>query len=257
MAKINVKYIDINQSGHSIKCKIFCEAIREIESIVVFLHGYGGHKDNKAAEHFADALLSKKKKSAVFVFDWPGHGTDVKKKITLEDCDLYLSMVLDYIQNQLNVHDICAYGTSFGGYLTLKYLHDHGENPFRKVALRCPAVSMCDVMHRRVMTEENKVLLDKGKDVLTGFDRKVLIDKTFLEGLACNDIREWEYFGFADDILIVHGTKDEMIPYEESKKFAEDNIIEFIEVEDADHRFQDLNKMKLAHSYMVDFYSTK
>lgn len=246
------KYIDINKDGHSIKCKIITQSIREIKHLVVFLHGYGGHKDNKAAEHFSQAYLAKSKNSAVFIFDWPAHGTDVKKKLTLKDCDTYLTMVIDYIKDELKVEDICAYGTSFGGYLTLKYIHEH-ENPFRKIALRCPAVSMADVMNNRVMTEENIQLLNKGKDVLTGFDRKVLIDKSFLDSLSDNDVRKWEYFDYADDIIIIHGTKDEMVSYEESAKFAEDNVIEFIAIEDADHRFQDLNKMKLAHSYMVNF----
>lgn len=254
MAANSVKYIDINEAGNSIKCKLFGESIRDLEHVVVFLHGYGGHKDNKAAEHFAETLLSKTKKTAVLVFDWPCHGTDVKKKLSLEDCDTYLTLVLDYVRKQLGVNDICAYGTSFGGYLTFKYLHDHGENPFRKIALRCPAVAMCDVMYKRVMTEENVANLEKGKDVLTGFDRKVLINKAFLDSLKENDIRNWDYLDYADDILIIHGTKDELIPIEECREFCENNVIEFIAVEDADHRFQDLNKMKLAHSYIIDFF---
>ena len=89
-----VKYLDINQPGYSIKCKVFCEAFREVEHVVLFAHGFGGHKDNKAAEKFADTALSKMKKTAVFVFDWPCHGKDVRKKLTLEDCDTYLSMVM-------------------------------------------------------------------------------------------------------------------------------------------------------------------
>lgn len=247
------KYFDINSDGHSIKCKIFCEAIREIEHMVLFVHGFGGHKDTRAAEHFAESYFSKKKKCGGLIFDLPGHGTDVKKKITLEDCDTYIRMVLNYIDSGLKVKDICAYGTSFGGYLILKYIHEHDSNPFRKIVLRCPAISMADVMTKRVMNEENIALLNKGKDVYTGFDRKVLIDKSFLDNLCKCDIRQWEYYDFADDIMIIHGTKDEIIPYEEVKAFAEDNILENIMIEDADHRFQDLNKMKLAHSYMVEF----
>lgn len=252
-----IKYLDINQPGYSIKCKVICENFRETKKVVLFAHGFGGHKDNKAAEKFADAALAKMKKTAVFVFDWPCHGKDVRKKLTLEDCDTYLTMVLQYIREEMQVEDICAYGTSFGGYLILKYLHDHGENPFRKIALRCPAISMGDIMCQRLLTDENQELLKRGKDIMAGFDRKVLIDQTFLDSLVRADIGKWEFLDFADDILIIHGTKDEMVPFEISRNFAEENVIEFIAVEDADHRFQDLNKMKLAHSYMVDFYEGK
>lgn len=250
---MNVKYFDINSNGHSIKTKLFCDSVREIEHIVLYVHGFGGHKDNKATEYFAQAYLSKKKKCAVCIFDLPCHGTDVKKKLSLSDCDLYIETVIDYIKTQLHVDDICAYGTSFGGYLILKYIHEHDINPFRRIVLRCPAVAMFEAMSEGIMTEENIELLNRGRDVYAGFDRKVLIDLNFLQELSLFDVRKWEYFDYADDILIVHGTKDEIIPIEESRAFADNNIIEFIEIENADHRFQDLNSMKLAHSYMIDF----
>lgn len=252
-----VRYFDINQAGNSIKCKLFCEAIRELEHVIVFAHGFGGHKDNKAAERFAEAALSKMKRTAVLVFDWPCHGGDVKKKLTMEDCDLYISLVIEYIRSQLQVEDICAYGTSFGGYLLLKYLHEHEKSPFRRIALRCPAIAMGDIMYRRVMTEENRAMLERGREVMAGFDRKVLINQEFMDRLMAADIRKWEYLDYADDLLILHGTKDEIVPIEECRRFAEDNVIEFIEIEDADHRFQDLNKLKLAHSFIIDFINKK
>lgn len=247
------RYLDINQPGYSIKCKIMGENIREIKKVILYAHGYGGHRDTKAAEHFADTALSKMKKTAVLVFDWPTHGTDVRKKLTLADCDTYLTIVLDYIREQLKVEDICAYGTSFGGYLIFKYIHDHNMNPFRKVVLRCPAVSMYDIMLSRVVTDDNRAMLAKGKDILTGFDRKVMIDQSFLDDLSRNDIRTWDFIDYADDIFIIHGTKDELVPLNEVKDFAENNVIEFIAVDGADHRFQNLDLLKLAHSHMVDF----
>lgn len=249
-----VKYFDINEASNSIKCKVICDNFRETKHVVLFVHGFGGHKDNKAAESFAEAAMSKIKNLAVFIIDLPCHGKDVKKKLTLSDCDTYISLTIGYIQNEMKVEDICAYGTSFGGYLLLKYLHDHEKNPFRKIALRCPAVSIGDVMYNRMMTEENRVLLDKGKDIQAGFDRKVLIDKAYLDDLNNHDIRKYEFFDYADDIMIIHGTKDEIVSFDESQKFAEENVIEFIPIDGADHRFQNVDKLKLAHSYMIDFY---
>jgi len=247
-----IKYLDINNPGYSIKCKVFCDSFREVQHVIVFTHGFGGSKDNKTAEHFAETMLSKMKKTALIAFDWPCHGTDVRKKITLEDCDTYLTMVLDYIRTQMNVTDICAYGTSLGGYMLLKYIHDNGANPFRKIALRCPAISLGDIMYEKNVTDENRALLAKGKEIAVG---KIMIDQAFLDGTKAADIRTWDYIDYADDILILHGTKDEVIPIEDSKIFAENNVIEFIAIEDADHRFQDLNKMKLAHSHIINFYN--
>lgn len=248
------KYFDINRPGYSIKCKIMGENLRELKKVIVYVHGFGGHKDNKAAEHFAQAALSKMKKTAVLIFDWPCHGTDVRTKLNLEDCDIYLTYVLEYIHTTLNVEEVCAYGTSFGAYLILKYLHDHGNNPFERIALRCPAIPMGEVMYSRIMSDENKAMLAKGRDVQAGFDRKVLIDQAFLDSLTDNDIRKWDYLDFADDIIIIHGTKDEIVPFDEVKDFSENNVIEFIAIEDADHRFQELALMKLAHSHIIDFF---
>ena len=112
-------------------------------------------------------------------------------------------------------------------------------------------------MWERICTEENKAILAKGKDVMAGFDRKVMIDQNFLDSLKEADIRKWDYLDYADDILIIHGTKDEIVPIDAGKNFADENVIEFIAIEDADHRFQDLNKLKLAHSYMIEFYSAR
>lgn len=248
------KYVDINRPGFSIKCKIYCDSIRDIKEAVIYVHGFGGHKETKAAEHFADTLMSKRKKAAVICFDLPCHGTDVKKKVTLEDCNLYLETVLDYVKNDLHAETIFAYGTSFGGYLLLKYLKDHNENPFKKIALRCPAVPMYETMCQRILTEENLALIEKGKSVEAGFDRMCLVDKEFFDSLKEEDIRKYEYFDYADDILIIQGNKDELIPLSVVKAFAEDNVINFIELDGADHRFQNLDKLKLSHSYIMDFF---
>ncbi len=249
------RYFDINHPGYSIKCKLYVEQIREIQHVIVFLHGFGGHKDNKTAERFAETAMSKFKKTAVLAFDWPCHGTDVRKKLTLEDCSLYLDYVLEYIRGELHVTDICAYGTSFGGYLTLKYIHEKG-NPFRKIALRCPAVMMYEAMYHRIMTEENIKLLERGKEALVGFDRTVKVDQNFINELKAVDIREMDFLDFADDLLIIQGTKDEIIPCGEIQKFCDDNVIECILIEDADHRFQDLQKLKLAHSHIIQFFAS-
>lgn len=249
-----VRYIDINKQGYSIKCKLFCQSLRDNEKVIVYCHGFGGHKDTKSADHFAEAVFAKMKKTAVLIFDWPAHGKDVRKKISLDDCDTYLSMVLEYVKEEMKAETIFAYGMSFGGYMILKYIHDHSFNPFSKIALRSTAVTMGMTIYNRIMTDENRELLGKGKDVQTGFDRKVLIDRSFLEQSIAADIREYEYLDYADDIFMVHGGKDELIPLAESRGFAENNVIEFMEIEGADHRFQDLNKMKLAHSKMIEFY---
>ena len=52
----------------------------------------------------------------------------------------------------------------------------------------------------------------------------------------------------------MHRRKDEIVPFEVSKSFAGKNKIDFISVEDADHRFIDYKKMNLATEYTTLFF---
>lgn len=247
------RYFEINENGHNIRCKIYCSDLRNIQKIVVFLHGFGGHKDNSAAQKFAERMLSKVKGMALVTFNWPAHGDDVKKKLCLEDCSAYLELTVRHLQNKYNPRDLYAYGTSFGGYLALKYIAEKG-NPFRKIALRCPAVNMFDVLTHTIISSGDLEKLQKGKDIPVGFDRKVPVSARFLEELRENDIRRYNYLDYAEDMLILHGTKDEIVPYDDACAFAEENLIEFIPVPGADHRFRGQASMEQAIKAILEFF---
>lgn len=250
---MNNKYFEINELGHNVRCKLYYDDIHSIKKVVVYGHGFGGHKDNKAAENFAERLISKYKGFALIAFNLPAHGDDVKKKITLSDCVLYFDLVTKYAKETLNADELYSYATSFGGYLTLLYILEKG-NPFSKVALRCPAVNMYDVLMNSIVRHEEAEKLAKGKDAEIGFDRKILINQSFLDDLKVADIASREFFDYADDILIMHGTKDEIVPMDFVKDFAENNVIEFIPIENADHRFQDKKTMETATKAITHFY---
>lgn len=247
------RYFEINGKGHNIRCKIYCQDLKLIERVVIFGHGFGGHKDNGAAEKFANRLISKYKKFAVITFNWPSHGDDVKKKLKLEDCSDYLELVVDYVRQKYTEDEIYSYATSFGGYLTLKYIYEHG-NPFRKVSLRCPAVNMYDVLTTAIMGAGELDALRKGQEVPVGFDRKVLVTPALLEELKINDIRQWDFLDYAEQIDIIHGTSDEIVPYDGAFAFADNNCISFFPAEGADHRFQHPDKMEQAVKRILEFY---
>ena len=247
------KYYEIHGRGHNVRCKLYYNDLRASKRAVVFCTGFAGHKDNHAAERFSEKLLSKYKDVMVLVFNWPAHGDDIKKKILLADCDTYLELVIGEIHTRFGISELYAYATSFGGYLLLKYISGHGD-PFRRAALRCPAIDMYDILTHTIIQQDELELIMNGKEAEAGFDRKILVTKDFLEALKANDIRSRDFLDYADDILILHGTKDEVVPMESSKTFAEDQVIEFIPVENADHRFQNPAHMDLANKYVMDFF---
>lgn len=246
------KNFEINTTNN-IRCKIYCEDVHTLNKIVIFFHGFGGHKDNKAAERFADAICSKEKKTGVITFNLPCHGDDIKKRLILSDCDEYIDAVVDYAKKISGVNEVYAYGTSFGAYLVLKYINEH-TNPFKKIAFRCPGINMHDELKKALINEEDLRQLNKGKEVLIGFDRKVLVNKAFFDDLIACDILQNDYIEYADDILIMHGLKDEIVPVDAVKDFCEKNVIDLICVESADHRFSDLNTLNWANSKIIEFF---
>ncbi len=250
---MRTKYFDVNENGCSIRCKLYCDDPREVRRAIVFCHGFGGHKDNKAAETFATRAVSKRKGTAVIAFDWPCHGADARKNLLVEDCDTYLATLIEHVRAQYACDELYAYGTSFGGYLLLRYLADHG-NPFRKVALRCPAINMLDTLLGAIATDDDRAALAAGKPVLVGFDRKVKISPAFVDALRTVNLYEVPFIDYADDMLIIHGTRDEIVPMEHSARFADNNVIEFVPVDRADHRFRDPKKMDVAIACIISFF---
>ena len=247
------KYFEINEQGHNIRCKLYYNDLSSVKKAVIFNTGFAGHKDNNAAKVFSEKLLSKHRDVMVLVFNWPAHGDDVKKKLNLEDCSTYLKLVINELRTRYSIDQLYSYATSFGGYLILKYISEYG-NPFRKIALRCPAIDMYSVLTNTIMQQDEYDRILKGKDVQVGFSRKIVVSKSLLDDLKANDIRERDYLDYADDMLILHGTKDEVAPYDDSLDFAEQNLIEFITVENADHRFQNPAHMSLANKLVMEFF---
>lgn len=247
------KLYDINRDGYSIRCKYFCNDIHKVEKVILFGHGFGGNKDNKTIIRFAGQVLPKYKKVAVVCFDWPCHGMDARKKLSLPECETYLQFVLEDTKERFGTDQIYAYATSFGAYLMLKFISEHG-NPFQKMAFRSVALNIYESITDRMLTEDDWNKLRKGKEVLVGYERKMKMSEDFLAELKEADIRKREFLDFADEMIIFHGTKDSMIPFAMVEEFAEENVIEFIPVENADHGFKDLGKLDVVSSQILDFF---
>ena len=250
------KYFTVNAGGCSIRCKLYAEGNADVRKVILFGHGFGGHKDNKAAERFALRALEKNKGVATVTFDWPCHGDDVRKTLRLEDCDAYLRLVLDHLRERYASPELYAYATSFGGYLFLKYISEHGS-PFVKTALRCPAVNMYELLSAVIMHEDELERVRKGKTALVGFDRKVAVDRVLLDSLREAELRQRSFLDYADDLLILHGEKDELIPIAVVRAFAEENVIDFEAVEGADHRFQKPAAMEHANARILAFFGLR
>lgn len=262
------KYFDLQSADFTIKCKIYFTGEKNaagtrtestygsdpvFKHVVLFCHGFAGHKDNAMANKLADRILQTHDDTALVIFNWPGHGDDAHAGITLPDCDAYLGAVLNYIQSELRPEILDASATSFGGYLVLKYISDHGVNPFRRICLRCPAVVMYRVLTEKVLTQDELKTLAQGGEVPSGFDRKVMLSREFIQSLKDNDLTLRDLSPYASGMRIAQGTADELVPYQAVHSFADKNGISMVTVPDADHRFTDPAKMDLVLRTFMQF----
>lgn len=247
------KYFTVNDAGASIRCKLYAADPKDVRTLVLFGHGFGGNKDNRTAERFAKHVVEKNRGAAVMTFDWPCHGDDVRRSLRLADCDLYLCTLLAWIARTYPNAAAYAFGVSFGGYLILKYVSEHGD-PFRRIALRSPSVRLYDVLVSSVLTDDDRKKLEKGKPASVGFDRKIEIDRAYLDSVREADLTGRDFMPYADEILILHGTKDKVVPFAHSRDFAENNVIDFEPIENADHRFQSPEKTDLAIAKICAYF---
>ena len=246
------KYFSINEKGLSVRCKLYCDNIKTIQKAVIFAHGFGGHKDNRYAQTLAERIQKRHKEVALIVFNFPCHGDDARNKLLLEDCLSYVELVVDYAKRKYNAEAVYGCGTSFGAYVFLKYIAER-ENPFEKLVLRCPAVNMYDILTNVIMELGSVRLLKKGKPIMVGFDRKVKVTKEFVTDLEQSDITKYDYQQYAQNILIIQGTKDNVVSFEQVKAFAEKNGCVFEEVQGADHTFSDPKRTKTAINCTMNF----
>ena len=247
------KKFDIIDSNNSIKCKMYCNNPHDFNTIIISCHGFAGSKENNTTKKLAETFLDKYKNLAILTFDWPCHGEDVKQKLRLSDCNDYLNSVINYVKEELKVDNILSQATSFGGYLVLKYINEN-NNPFNKIAFRCPALNMYDILINKTMTEEEVNKVNKGKPVLVGFRRKIKVDKEILDEIKENDVTKLDFVDESERILIVQGTDDELVDYDIVKEFAENNIIDFKPVEGADHRFNSPADLRKFIDYVEELY---
>ena len=244
----------VSRNGYNVSCKLYCDEKKPVDTVVLFGHGFGGHKDNKAAERFAQRALDKRRGMATVTFNWPCHGDDVRKKLRLGDCDGYLSAMIEDARDRFHGPRLLGYATSFGGFLFLKYMADHGS-PFERVALRSPAVDLYWIQTHRIMSPEELERVEKGKEASVGFDWKVDLDKVFLDEIRAVDLVHHDFTAYMDDVLILQGRRDEIVPFDMVQSFADDQLMELVPIDNADHRFQDPRAMDEAIKAILEFFS--
>ena len=80
------------------------------------------------------------------------------------------------------------------------------------------------------------------------------MDKPYLDEIKAVDLLHEDLTPYMDNVLILHGTRDEIVPLDMVRQFADDQLMAFVPIDNADHRFQDPRAMDEAIKVILDFF---
>ncbi|MBR6966954.1 MAG: alpha/beta fold hydrolase [Ruminococcus sp.] len=203
-----------------------------VTGFIVAVHGFGGDKESSAIEALAERMTAWG--FAVIAFDFPAHGASkADGYFCTANCRLDLMNVFEHACGLYpEAERKTVFATSFGGYITLLSLDSLPGDV--RIVLRAPAVDMKATFERMLplALEEYK----RAGAVELGFERKLDVPYSFYTELCEADISRKD---IQREMLIIHGSEDELVLPEHIRRFCEVNPKARLEViEGADHRFK-------------------
>lgn len=244
---MTTKYFHIVTPDREICCKAFLPDA-EPDLVVLGVHGFAGDKESSVLTRLGKELC--RNRGALVCFDFPAHGESAApdSQLRVENCRADLLKVASFIRTQFPGRRYGIFATSFGGYTAL--LCADQLRDFRMV-LRAPAVTMASTFTDVIIPCTKEEFLARG-GARCGFDRKMFVSADFYRDLLENppvipDV----------PLLILHGDRDDVVPFEAVKKIAETcENVELIPFPGADHRFkgegESLRIAALATAYFLD-----
>lgn len=222
-----------NKKINNICCKFFYPD-NAIKNVIVAIHGFAGDKDSSVIEALAREFENS---TLVVTFDLPCHGEDKTTKLDLSKCLQYLSTIIEHVKDNYRESPISIFATSFGAYLFLNYLKNT-KYTFKNIVLRAPAIFMDKVLVGSILRDRNvsyNELLTQEVDL--GINKKIMVDKHFLQDLKNNDLKNYIYNQHID---IIQGDEDIVVDVKENEDFCKTNFKDYkiYYIKGADHRFK-------------------
>ncbi|SNX54847.1 alpha/beta hydrolase [Thermoanaerobacterium sp. RBIITD] len=226
--------------------------------MVAIFHGFTG---NKVESHFIFVKLSRKLEEADIGsvrFDFFGSGesdgdfSEMTFSGELEDARHIVEFVKSEPSTDLN--NIGILGLSMGGAIA-GIIANEFKDIVKSLVLWAPAFNMRDIVLLQAQGEAGEILKKQGFVDIGGH----AISKDFVDDIASIDIYKRSK-GYDKDVLIVHGTNDESVPYHVSDKILETiytNNAKRITIKESDHTFTRLDWEKIAIDESVNFLKEK
>ncbi|PWH84516.1 alpha/beta hydrolase [Algibacter marinivivus] len=193
--------------------------IEKPKGVILFFHGNAGDLSRWGilAEYFVE------KQYDVLVMDYRTYGKS-KGKLSEEVLYYDAQYCYDYLKDRYNENEIIIYGRSLGSGIATNIT---SKNNPRQLILETPYYSILDVARSRFPLFPVKQLL-----------KYKMLSYQFLKDINC-------------PILMLHGTEDQVVPYDSAKKLFEaspKNQTTFITIEGGHHG--NLNTFDIYHRHI-------
>ena len=183
------------------------------QRIVLGVHGLGGSSKDAIQESIAEEMTLFSSHS--IRFDFPAHGENPCRELTLDKCMRTLMAVASYAREQYpEVEDLCIFATGFGAYVTLICLDDLLDLPGKiKLVVQTPSVMMHEtILKMKNISRETLWTMDR---VNFAAPRPFDLTYNFYEELANHIALVTQPI----PMLILHGEEDRYIKMDHIRQF--------------------------------------
>ncbi len=218
------------------------------KAIIVAIHGFCGDKESTCIDMLRHEM--NKVGIGLIKFNLPAHGDSEVEgdKLTVSNCLNDLNNIVSLIKSDYKNIPLIVFGTSFGGYLTLLY-HYYHPDIFDYIVLRSPAIKMYQILSTSLIGEDIKKSLDTMGYFDYGFERVIKITDKFINELKENDLVELYKDKKINNMAIIHGDMDDLVPIDDSREFVSKHGGKLYIVKGADHRYKKPGELEKVMEY--------
>ncbi len=225
------KRILLDHGGRKTPCIVSEPEYGVARRLVLGVHGLGGCMTDDIQCNLAEEMSLFG--SVALRFDFPAHGENPDRSLTLQGCVDALLDTAEYAREQYpHLDDMCIFATGFGAFVTLNAMQDLMDMGRVKLVIQTPSFRMDETLLR--MKGMSKVTLEALGKTSLGSKRPLEITYEFYRELWANQMIRI----FPLPILILQGEADAYIPMEDIQLFQTINEhSRLVIIPGASHRF--------------------
>ena len=217
----------LKENGHVIP--VIVEVPEEADSVVIMVHGFTSSKECPTGQ-----LLLRRMPEAgigVVLYDQPGHGEEEAKEepFRIENCMDSLAAVEKYVRTNWPEKEVFYFASSYGAYLTGLYL-GRREHSGTRLLMRSGAVIMPWLFLGAPGSDPDPATLkelDEKGYLMLGMPgtKQIKVPRGMFEDMMLPENDLFGNFGESDHgntrVAMVHGEKDQVVPVQFARQFAE------------------------------------